>query len=401
MRRLVLLFAVLSITAVHRLQAQHVAEVNIFYDGARQVPLRKELARLDSLLGTIDPSWIREITVVGHTDSIGGRASNAVLADKRAMSMRALLLERGLRDELITVHSFGALVPIAENITASGRARNRRVFVRVEYQAPVDPDEPLGSCLRPCDEDTVIVVDSTLRFRAKKCQRIECLSGARPLTFDEFVSSDLRTTTAYGQQLVVCGAYQVCDTGLVFDPPLRVEVFVPPGITAAAARDLFGLFGGDGRWLGHDSQNVKVRLKHEKGKTIAVFSVYHLTRYFSVCCGGIKKNKKIRIRFKSTDDIAQVTLHSGGLMSGSAMKRKGKNLWKAEIPCASTYTLKVVVNRSDGTRAIVYPDLKQLDHRVQLFGRKCARLETKGKPLLGMIPMRDRALHRTYRIDDL
>ena len=393
----------ISIIGLHTARAQPGSEMNIYFDGAKPKPMGRQVARLDSLLGTVDRSRIQEVTLVGHTDILGGKEGNHALAWKRANSVRELLLERGIPDSLMTVHAHGALVPIAENTTAKGRSKNRRVFVRIELLPDPIVPSPVPSTPRDtCDEDTLIVIDDELRFRAKKCQSITCLKEYKAMSFDEFVESDLRTATPYGDVFVTCGGYRnriwhACDSDLVFDPPLRVEVVVPPGITASAARDLFGLFGGDGRWLGHGEQNIKVRIKREKGATIAVFSVHRLTPHFSVCCGGVKRGKKVRIRFKEALRPTRVFIYSGGLMAGRELDQKG-NTWKTTMPCAQQYRLKVLLTQPDGKLVVAYPDLRAQEHRVQLLGHKCPPMEERGKRLLGVLPTWERPLHRTYII---
>ena len=69
-----------------------------------------------------------EITIVGHTDSIGSNAYNFKLSRRRAESVKAKLLEFGLtEDRIIGIEAMGEEQPIATNETKEGRAQNRRV----------------------------------------------------------------------------------------------------------------------------------------------------------------------------------------------------------------------------------------------------------------------------------
>ena len=69
-----------------------------------------------------------EITIVGHTDSIGSNAYNFKLSRRRAESVKAKLLEFGLsEDRIVGIEGRGEEEPIATNETAEGRAQNRRV----------------------------------------------------------------------------------------------------------------------------------------------------------------------------------------------------------------------------------------------------------------------------------
>lgn len=128
-----ILLMLLSLTFQPFLWGQNSAEMNVYFDGAKLKPTRKQLARLDSLLEVTDRARIIGITLVGHTDSLFGRASNAALAEKRAMRMKELLVARGLPDGSITIVPFNAPAPVLENIVPTGRCRNRRVYMRIEY----------------------------------------------------------------------------------------------------------------------------------------------------------------------------------------------------------------------------------------------------------------------------
>ena len=77
-----------------------------------------------------------EVTIVGHTDSVGSNAYNFKLSRRRAESVKAKLLEFGLsEDRIVGIEAMGEEQPIATNDTKEGRAQNRRVefkLVQVE-----------------------------------------------------------------------------------------------------------------------------------------------------------------------------------------------------------------------------------------------------------------------------
>jgi outer membrane protein, adhesin transport system len=67
--------------------------------------------------------------VVGHTDSIGTDEYNQDLSDRRAASVKAWLVKKGINPNRITTKGMGESQPIASNQTREGRAQNRRVEV--------------------------------------------------------------------------------------------------------------------------------------------------------------------------------------------------------------------------------------------------------------------------------
>jgi outer membrane protein OmpA-like peptidoglycan-associated protein len=72
------------------------------------------------------------VSVDGHTDSIGSDAYNQKLSERRARTVADALVEDGVDRSRLDVRGFGKKNPVADNKTAEGRARNRRVEIVVE-----------------------------------------------------------------------------------------------------------------------------------------------------------------------------------------------------------------------------------------------------------------------------
>jgi outer membrane protein OmpA-like peptidoglycan-associated protein len=77
-----------------------------------------------------------KIVVDGYTDSRGSDALNQDLSQRRAETVRAYLVARGVPTDRITAQGMGAADPIADNASAEGRADNRRVELVVQPSAP-------------------------------------------------------------------------------------------------------------------------------------------------------------------------------------------------------------------------------------------------------------------------
>ncbi|MAT93244.1 MAG: hypothetical protein CME59_11655 [Halioglobus sp.] len=69
--------------------------------------------------------------VSGHTDNTGSRAYNLELSGKRARSVADYLVTQGVAQSRMYVEGLGFDQPIADNGTAEGRARNRRVELHI------------------------------------------------------------------------------------------------------------------------------------------------------------------------------------------------------------------------------------------------------------------------------
>ena len=72
------------------------------------------------------------LEIEGHTDNIGSDSYNEKLGEERAEAVRNYLAESGgIPLHAMNVISYGESKPVAANNTAEGRAKNRRVVVRV------------------------------------------------------------------------------------------------------------------------------------------------------------------------------------------------------------------------------------------------------------------------------
>lgn len=77
----------------------------------------------------------RNLSIEGHTDSVGSEAYNDVLSRKRAEAVKNALVAQGVGAERIVTKGLGKRFPIASNETAQGRQLNRRVEVVVLNEA--------------------------------------------------------------------------------------------------------------------------------------------------------------------------------------------------------------------------------------------------------------------------
>jgi len=105
------------------------AETNFDFDKAVLKPEGK--ARLDDLVSKLKAVNLEVIIAVGHTDSIGSKSYNMKLSLRRANSVKAYLVSKGIEANRIYTEGKGEAQPIADNRTKEGRAKNRRVEIEV------------------------------------------------------------------------------------------------------------------------------------------------------------------------------------------------------------------------------------------------------------------------------
>ena len=71
------------------------------------------------------------VRIEGHTDSIGSASYNQRLSVRRAESVKAYLVSKGIEPNRIYTEGKGEKQPVADNKTRDGRAKNRRVEIEV------------------------------------------------------------------------------------------------------------------------------------------------------------------------------------------------------------------------------------------------------------------------------
>jgi flagellar motor protein MotB len=107
-----------------------------------QVVITEELMNtVNELVAEIISSPEYAVVIEGHTDNIPikgagrGYKDNMELSFIRAKAVARVLAENGAPSDRMTVASYGETRPIASNDTPEGRARNRRVVVKLVPQA--------------------------------------------------------------------------------------------------------------------------------------------------------------------------------------------------------------------------------------------------------------------------
>ena len=107
-----------------------------FFDFDKSTLKPEGKAKLDDLVGKLGAINLEVIIAVGHTDSIGSVAYNQKLSVRRAESVKAYLVSKGVEANRIYTEGKGKSQPIAPNTingkdNPAGRAKNRRVEIEV------------------------------------------------------------------------------------------------------------------------------------------------------------------------------------------------------------------------------------------------------------------------------
>lgn len=99
----------------------------VLFDFNKYEVKNKVKGSLNTLAKALEENPDIRIKIDGYTDFIGSEGYNLDLSVKRAKSIKNYLVDRGVKSSNISIEGYGKQNPIANNATAAGRAKNRRV----------------------------------------------------------------------------------------------------------------------------------------------------------------------------------------------------------------------------------------------------------------------------------
>jgi OOP family OmpA-OmpF porin len=104
---------------------------NVNFELESAVLTSDSTATLDGAVSTLNRYRELQVECSGHTDSTGSDAYNQRLSEQRAHSVCEYLVSHGIDRARLQERGYGESRPIADNATEEGRARNRRVTLRI------------------------------------------------------------------------------------------------------------------------------------------------------------------------------------------------------------------------------------------------------------------------------
>jgi OOP family OmpA-OmpF porin len=102
-----------------------------FFDFDKTVLKAEGKSKLDDLASKVKDINLEVIIAVGHTDSVGADAYNQKLSIARSEAVKAYLVSKGIDKSRVYTEGKGEKQPVADNKTAEGRSKNRRVEIEL------------------------------------------------------------------------------------------------------------------------------------------------------------------------------------------------------------------------------------------------------------------------------
>ena len=104
----------------------------IVFKTGSAVLLAKGKPVLDTVVAYLKRNPDVEVTIDGHTDNTGSDKVNNPLSVKRAEATKKYLVSKGINGDRLTTAGFGSTQPVADNKTAEGRQKNRRIEIKIK-----------------------------------------------------------------------------------------------------------------------------------------------------------------------------------------------------------------------------------------------------------------------------
>jgi len=104
---------------------------DVLFDFDKSVIKPDGKSKLDDLAQKVRAINLEVVIAIGHADSIGSDAYNQKLSVRRAESVKAYLVSKGVEPNRIYTEGKGEKQPVASNKSKDGRAKNRRVEIEV------------------------------------------------------------------------------------------------------------------------------------------------------------------------------------------------------------------------------------------------------------------------------
>lgn len=101
----------------------------VHFDTGSHIIDKESQNKINSILEIAAECFGYSIIIHGHTDSTSSEKFNSKLSKQRAVSVKELMVNFGIKEERITIKWHGETKPISSNMTKEGRYNNRRVEI--------------------------------------------------------------------------------------------------------------------------------------------------------------------------------------------------------------------------------------------------------------------------------
>lgn len=114
-------------------KVMEMAMKGLFFESGSARIKASSLKVLDNIAKVMNANKAYNLMIEGHTDASGDEAKNLILSKDRAKAAKDYLIAKGIDASRLTSEGYGITKPVADNNTAAGRAKNRRVEFNIKF----------------------------------------------------------------------------------------------------------------------------------------------------------------------------------------------------------------------------------------------------------------------------
>ncbi|MFN8254816.1 MAG: OmpA family protein [Bacteroidales bacterium] len=104
---------------------------NILFETNSSILQNVSYNTLNQLISELNINPKLKLEISGHTDNVGTDEHNQILSEQRAQAVVNFLVKNGIASDRLTFKGYGNTKPVADNSTEEGKAKNRRVEIKV------------------------------------------------------------------------------------------------------------------------------------------------------------------------------------------------------------------------------------------------------------------------------
>ena len=110
-----------------QINKQGFANLNVNFDTNKSIVKDGDKAAINEVVALLKNDPKLKLSVEGHTDNVGAAKANKSLSQARSDSLMAYMVAAGVASSRLVAKGFGSEVPVADNRSEDGKAKNRRV----------------------------------------------------------------------------------------------------------------------------------------------------------------------------------------------------------------------------------------------------------------------------------
>lgn len=387
----------------------------VYFDKNKFEISEKTENEIDSIIELIQDQNILKVFLFGNTDNDADSVFNRTLSEKRTKRIKDYLLEIDIDKSKIIENSFGEERPISQNYNENGKQLNRRVDIRILYEAkqnnqPVfaDTNKLVVIVKDSCDRDTTILLRDQTQVLFNICEYKDyqnCIDIQTANNPNDLLINGMSLSDTNGFPIASCGMIKIslnpnCSKSECLKYPITVRFPLPEekdcNICGRKAR-VWGV-GNNGRWSQNQGRNRKIRTITIDGKKYYQMKIKCLNSWTNCDCH-VKYNK---VKFVIEGDYKFLNLKilyscPTALYEYSENKKSVKTL----LPCFSgeKRIIGSFLNKKGDTMYMRMTSIDSLEKRI-LFSRCKKDKKVIVKKLLGVFPLAKREIYRKYIIPE-